>query len=100
MKQSSCHFVGKNRVLPLQLNCKLYKNVLIRLMLCLNLNAVKYAKRKGTHFRVPFNVERMMGIEPTRSAWKAEVLPLNYIRLSATLSLYHAVWYMSRIFLL
>lgn len=41
-----------------------------------------------------------MGIEPTRSAWKAEVLPLNYIRLSATLLLYHAVWYMSRIFLL
>ena len=29
-------------------------------------------------------LERMMGIEPTRSAWKAEVLPLNYIRLSAT----------------
>ena len=25
-------------------------------------------------------LERMMGIEPTRSAWKAEVLPLNYIR--------------------
>lgn len=24
-----------------------------------------------------------MGIEPTRSAWKAEVLPLNYIRISA-----------------
>ena len=45
-------------------------------------------------------MERMMGIEPTRSAWKAEVLPLNYIRLSATLLLYHAVWYMSRIFLL
>ena len=61
---------------------------------------LKYAKRKGTHFRVPFSMERMMGIEPTRSAWKAEVLPLNYIRLSATLLLYHAVWYMSRIFLL
>ena len=61
---------------------------------------LQYAKRKGTHFRVPFLVERMMGIEPTRSAWKAEVLPLNYIRLSATLLLYHAVWYMSRIFLL
>lgn len=45
-------------------------------------------------------MERMMGIEPTRSAWKAEVLPLNYIRLSVTLLLYHAVWYMSRIFLL
>lgn len=25
-----------------------------------------------------------MGIEPTRSAWKAEVLPLNYIRISVT----------------
>ena len=24
-------------------------------------------------------LEQMMGIEPTRSAWKAEVLPLNYI---------------------
>src|SRR5215472_7342243 len=26
------------------------------------------------------NVERVMGIEPTSSAWKAEVLPLNYTR--------------------
>ena len=26
-----------------------------------------------------------MGIEPTRSAWKAEVLPLNYIRIHLTL---------------
>ena len=25
-------------------------------------------------------VERMKGIEPSLSAWKAEVLPLNYIR--------------------
>ena len=25
-------------------------------------------------------MERMMGIEPTTSAWEAEVLPLNYIR--------------------
>ena len=31
-----------------------------------------------------------MGIEPTRSAWKAEVLPLNYIRKSSLqLVLYH-----------
>ena len=28
-------------------------------------------------------MERMMGIEPTWSAWKAEVLPLNYIRKSS-----------------
>lgn len=35
-------------------------------------------------------MERMMGIEPTRSAWKAEVLPLNYIRLSLQqIVLYH-----------
>ena len=29
----------------------------------------------------PAVVERVMGIEPTSSAWKAEVLPLNYTRL-------------------
>ena len=28
------------------------------------------------------NVERVMGIEPTQSAWKAGVLPLNYTRRS------------------
>ena len=26
-------------------------------------------------------LERVMGIEPTLSAWKAEVLPLNYTRI-------------------
>jgi hypothetical protein len=26
------------------------------------------------------SMERVMGIEPTPSAWKAEVLPLNYTR--------------------
>lgn len=26
-------------------------------------------------------MERVMGIEPTLSAWKAEVLPLNYTRM-------------------
>ena len=28
----------------------------------------------------PSGLERVMGIEPTPSAWKAEVLPLNYTR--------------------
>ena len=28
-------------------------------------------------------MERVMGIEPTQSAWKAEVLPLNYTRKTA-----------------
>ena len=36
-------------------------------------------KRKKAVTKVTALVERMMGIEPTRSAWKAEVLPLNYI---------------------
>ena len=27
-------------------------------------------------------MERVMGIEPTSSAWKAEVLPLNYTRMN------------------
>ena len=27
-------------------------------------------------------MERMTGIEPALSAWEAEVLPLNYIRMS------------------
>ena len=34
----------------------------------------------GPQFRF---LERVMGIEPTSSAWKAEVLPLNYTRLYA-----------------
>ena len=28
-------------------------------------------------------VERMTGIEPALSAWEADVLPLNYIRMTA-----------------
>ena len=38
---------------------------------------------EGAHFREAdgrFSVERVMGIEPTSSAWEAEVLPLNYTR--------------------
>ena len=29
-------------------------------------------------------MERMTGIEPALSAWEAEVLPLNYIRMCET----------------
>ncbi len=38
----------------------------------------------GTKKALPMKyivLERVMGIEPTTSAWKAEVLPLNYTRL-------------------
>jgi Trm5-related predicted tRNA methylase len=31
-----------------------------------------------------WDMERVMGIEPTLSAWKAEVLPLNYTRMFFT----------------
>ena len=34
----------------------------------------------------PLSLERVMGIEPTSSAWKAEVLPLNYTRLTNSMS--------------
>jgi hypothetical protein len=32
----------------------------------------------------PSTIQRVMGIEPTLSAWKAEVLPLNYTREAKT----------------
>lgn len=28
-----------------------------------------------------FAMERIMGVEPTTSAWEANVLPINYIRM-------------------
>ena len=36
-------------------------------------------------------MERMMRIELTLSAWKAEVLPLNYIRIMVLLKLLKAI---------
>ena len=36
------------------------------------------------HSGIPRHMERMMRIELTPSAWKAEVLPLNYIRIFGT----------------
>ena len=36
---------------------------------------------RPTPFPAP-GLERVMGIEPTPSAWKAEVLPLNYTRIT------------------
>ena len=29
------------------------------------------------------DLERVMGVEPTRPAWKAGILPLNYTRINA-----------------
>ena len=34
---------------------------------------------KKLAFASQFLMEQVMGIEPTLAAWKAEVLPLNYI---------------------
>ena len=36
------------------------------------------------------DLERVMGIEPTLSAWEAEVLPLNYTRVFLILLGYHS----------
>ncbi len=35
---------------------------------------------KSNTLTQPINLERVAGIEPASSAWKAEVLPLNYTR--------------------
>ena len=40
-----------------------------------------YAGRSDNFSAAAKELERVMGIEPTPSAWKAEVLPLNYTRL-------------------
>src|SRR5690625_3878542 len=46
----------------------------------------------------PIFMERVMGIEPTSSAWKAEVLPLNYTRIqllknNSTNNIYPEIYY-------
>ncbi len=44
-------------------------------------------------------MERVMGIEPTRPAWKAGILPLNYTRIedvtTSTWVLYHIFFLLS-----
>ena len=39
-----------------------------------------YEKPQVSVSSIFYCLERVMGIEPTLSAWKAEVLPLNYTR--------------------
>jgi hypothetical protein len=41
---------------------------------------LSYVGLFGSTLYEPLTRERVMGIEPTQSAWKAEVLPLNYTR--------------------
>src|SRR3546814_3806657 len=42
---------------------------------------MRHQKRRPAHrTRRRLQLERVMGIEPTLSAWEAEVLPLNYTR--------------------
>jgi hypothetical protein len=38
-------------------------------------------------------MERVMGIEPTSSAWEAEILPLNYTRYTGSRQDYHRLAY-------
>lgn len=42
-------------------------------------------------------MERIMGVEPTTSAWEANVLPINYIRIMV---LYHFTKLLSSTFLI
>ena len=43
---------------------------------------IKTPPRQGRPQKKAFALERVMGIEPTRPAWKAGILPLNYTRIS------------------
>ena len=54
-------------------------------------------KNGSTNQYFRFYMERMKGIEPSRSAWKAEVLPLNYIRISATLCIISFFYFVVKI---
>ena len=38
------------------------------------------AKPEARDMELASTMERVMGIEPTRPAWKAGILPLNYTR--------------------
>ena len=44
--------------------------------------AAQLLKTFAAPHRPVFGLERVMGIEPTFSAWKADILPLNYTRAS------------------
>ena len=46
-----------------------------------SINVRKKVCKKAEFFLIgAIHMERVMGIEPTLSAWEAEVLPLNYTR--------------------
>ena len=47
---------------------------------CSILLSYRRIKQKFSNSAIDFFVERVMGIGPTRPAWKAGVLPLNYTR--------------------
>ena len=58
-----------------------HHSVLACFLYTIFLDAFKFLIDKKTHLHgkcVSSFMERVMGIEPTQSAWKAEVLPLNY----------------------
>jgi hypothetical protein len=42
---------------------------------------IKFLFLKFKSFLFGLFLERVMGIEPTQSAWEADILPLNYTRL-------------------
>ena len=54
-------------------------------------------KTKGTTFVAPFVLEQVKGIEPSCSAWEADILPLNYTCiLKLTVTFYHGLGRIAR----
>lgn len=52
-------------------------------------------KRNPSHIKSEVIVERVTGIEPALSAWKAEALPLSYTRVPQLVM--HNVFYFSKL---
>ena len=51
-----------------------------------NKREVTFVKKRRERYDVRGDMERIMGVEPTSTAWEAVVLPMNYIRESLAIA--------------
>ena len=64
--------------------CRVAQTVPRTVCYCSLFDSHPYKKREAVPKGTTSLLERVMGIEPTRPAWKAGILPLNYTRKSTT----------------
>gem|GEM_PF-6032163 len=60
-----------------------------------NLRQIKKTQFLAVFFCLKYllNMERVMGVEPTRPAWKAGILPLNYTRTVIDVKVLYIVYF-------